>query len=81
MAGVPQEMGYSSWRLPGPSSISTDAAYLSESTKMRKHQSVRARKQLQYSKDIDICRLHPSYFEEMSRFATLEAAKSGETPK
>ena len=62
MAGVPQQMGYSSWRLPGPSSISTEAAYLCESTKMRKHQSVRARKQLQYSKDVDICRAHTSYF-------------------
>jgi len=62
MAGVPLEMGYSSWRLPGPSSISTEAVYLWVSSKMREHQSVRARKQPQYSKDAAICRVHPSYF-------------------
>jgi len=62
MAGDPQQLGYSSWRLPGSSSISTEAAYLCESTKMRKHHSVRARKQPQYSKDVDIWRVHPSYF-------------------
>jgi len=62
MAGVPKQMGYSSWRLPGPSSISTETSYRCVSTKMRKHQSVRARKQLQYSKDEDICGVHPSYF-------------------
>jgi hypothetical protein len=62
------------WRLPASSMQHLNSHHISAcQQKCGKHQSVRARKQLQYSKDEDICGVHPSYFwdSEILRFLFL----------